>query len=219
MSSRTKIITDKIPTAWPGAFGVYQYSKATVLSNIGTYLGLLALTFFASAVLGGIGGRDIHTGSYAFAQLLSMLASVYLSGAIIFVLLKSIDREKIGFSDIFAKVTRYFLPLLAVCILLYVILAVSLILFIIPFFIVLPRITLAPYFVVAENLDPFDAIKASWEKTRGHSSKVWGIIGATIVYMLLMLTIVGIPFAFYFLFMYSGAYAILFRWIQKNADS
>ncbi len=220
MSSRTKkVTTDKIPTTWPGAFGAYQYSKSAVTTNLSTYLSVFVLTFFATILLSSIGGMDTHSGSYGLAQVLSMLASVYLSGAMIFVLIKGVDRKKIVFSDIFAKVTRYFLPLLVVYILMYAILVASLILLIIPFFIVLPRLTLAPYFVVAENMDPVEAIKASWNKTRGHSGKVWGIIGATIAYTLLMLTIVGIPFSVYFLFMYGGAYAVLFRWIQKNADT
>ncbi len=210
---------EQVPQTWPGAFGLYKYSKAAMLTNVGTYLSLLILTFIASSVLGGIGGSNKATGSYVLAQVLALLVGVYLSAATTFVELSNVSRKKVGFSEVLPLVKRYFLPLLVATVAMEIILAVSLVLFIIPFFIVLPRLVLTPYFIVAEQMEPFDAIKASWNKTRGHSTKVWGIFGANILYALLVLTIVGIPFALYFLFMYRSSGAILYRWIQSTGPT
>ena len=210
---------EQVPQTWPGAFGVYKYSKAAMLTNVGTYLGLFVIVFFATSVLGSLGGTNKASGSYVLAQLLVMLVGIYFSGATTLVELDNVSRKKVSFSEVVPYVKRYFLPMLVATVAMEIILMVSLVLFIIPFFIVLPRLALTPYFIVAEQMDPIEAIKASWTKTRGHSTKVWGILGANIVYCLLMLTIIGIPFALYFLFMYRSSTAVLYRWIQSAGST
>ena len=80
----------------------------------------------------------------------------------------------------------------------------------------LPRLTLVNYFLVDKGLEPMEAFKASWHATEGHAMQAWGIILANVAMALLMVTIVGIPFAFYFLFMYSAAFAVFYKYVTKS---
>jgi membrane-anchored glycerophosphoryl diester phosphodiesterase (GDPDase) len=107
--------------------------------------------------------------------------------------------------------------MLGLMLLLWVVLSLSLLLFVIPFFFVLPRLVLSPYYLVNQNLGPIAALKASWEKTKGHSGKVWGIIGVNILFVLLCVTIIGIPVALYLLFMYASASPVLYYWINRQS--
>lgn len=91
-------------------------------------------------------------------------------------------------------------------------------LFIIPVFFIAPRLVLAQYFIVDKNMGPVESIRASWNATKGNVGKVYGIFGATLVMSLLMLTIIGIPFALYFLLMYSAAYPLLYVWAMRRTE-
>jgi hypothetical protein len=95
-------------------------------------------------------------------------------------------------------------------------LIVSFLLLVIPFFFVLPRLTLAEYFLVDKNMGVIEAYKASWNATKGHSLKVWGIYGAGILMALLCVTVIGIPVAFYLLIMYSAAFAVLYEFLNRS---
>jgi uncharacterized membrane protein len=92
----------------------------------------------------------------------------------------------------------------------------SAVLFIIPVFFVLPRLALAYYFLIDKHMGVIEAYKASWHATKGNAGKVWGIIGATILMALLMITIIGIPFSIYFLIMYSAVFAVLYEFLGKT---
>jgi hypothetical protein len=61
-----------------------------------------------------------------------------------------------------------------------------------------------------------DAYKASWDQTKGHSGMIWNIYGAGFAMALLMITIIGIPFAIYFLIMYSAALAVAYNFINGS---
>ena len=209
-------IIEPIPAAWPGAFGLYEYSKQAILTNWGTILWVLLVAFVISLVISGLGGQDVHSGQYMISEILSILVGAYASSVTAIVLLKSAKREKIGFGDALSKATHYYWAMLAATLLMSILLGASMLLLIIPFFFVVPRLTLTPYFLIDNDLGPIEALKASWNETKGHSGKVWGIVGATLVFALLMLTIIGIPFALYFIFMYTAATPLLYYWIRAN---
>ena len=89
----------------------------------------------------------------------------------------------------------------------------SILLFLIPAFFVIPRLLFAPYLVIDKNMGGVDAVQASWNMSKGHIGKVYGIIGLTLAITLLSITIIGIPFAIYFTVMYSAAFAVLYNFV------
>ena len=212
-------ILGTVTKEWPGAFGVYKYSKQAVLTNWSTLLALLFLILLATGVARVLGGTDPHSGGYLLAQLVVLVISAYTTAASTFIELKSVKREKTSLNEAFTKAGHYFLPMLGAVLLMYVLLSASILLLIIPFFFVLPRLALTPYFLVDNDLGPLQALKASWNDTRGYSAKVWGIIGVTVAFSLIAITIIGIPVTVYLVFMYAAANALLYRHIRAHTPA
>lgn len=197
-----------IPESWPGAWGLYKYSKQIVLRNWG-----VLLTLFVFNILLGSIGRSFNTD----VTLLLDIVSVGISVATFKVYISNIQGRTLTLGNALASIK----PMLVVKLIVnYIFLAISLavafILLIVPGVLLLPRIILAPYLVVTRELGPLKAIQASWDITKDNTGKVWGVIGATIAMALLMITIIGIPFALYFLFMYGAAFIILSEFLFKQ---
>jgi hypothetical protein len=159
---------------------------------------------------------DEDTFVYLVVSLLSFVISFFLSCAMSLMIIRSVRGEKLGFSDSFEQSLPYVAGYILVNLVRSFALFVSFILLVIPFFFVLPRLLLAEYYVLDKKLDPIEALKASWNDTRGHAGKVWGIFGVMFLMVLLCVTIIGIPVAIYLLIMFSAAPAILYAYIQKH---
>ncbi len=197
--------SSNMPSTWPGAFNVYKYSKQAVMTNLQT---LLLLAILDITVGGGFGLIFKGTGS-----LFNFILGGLFASASILAYLASIKGETISIKEALSKALDFWLRMLGLYVVIALSLVGSLLLFIVPFFFVLPRLILANYFLIDRDMGVMEAYKASWHAAKGHSSKVWGVIGANIAMALLMITIIGIPFAVYFLFMYSAALALLYKHI------
>ncbi|MGC1177126.1 MAG: hypothetical protein WA843_03585 [Candidatus Saccharimonadales bacterium] len=197
-----------VPSSWPGAFGAYHYSKAAVKQNLGT---IIILLLIGSLVGGGAEWSLKQSGS-----LVSLIFNTLIISASTLVYLASVRRQKISLGQAFSQGFPFWLKMIGLYIVTFIACGISLLLFIIPFFFVLPRLVLAPYFLVDKKMGIMDAYKASWAASKGHATQVWGIIGVSILIALLMATIIGIPFALYFLVMYSGVFAVLYEFINKH---
>lgn len=195
-------------SGWPGAFGIYKASREAVLFNTKTNLILLALTALTS-LFSNIEAEGQSPGLMivsVVATILSLVFSVSLMASLI----ASVRSQKYSTKEAFSKgfsflTVKYF----ANSILTALVLLLSLLALIIPFFIVLPRLVLAPYFLIDKDMGPLEALKASWAQTKGHSMKVYGIIGVTLLMGLLIIVLVGI----YLLVMYLAASALLYSFI------
>jgi hypothetical protein len=217
-----------LPQSWPGAFGLYKYAKAAVLYNWRSYMALILLyvgfTILLSIIERSVvpyndSGTPSEYGVPYFAlQVVNLVVGSALTAALIFVLLKGIGRVKTSFAEACAVMGTYVLPIFLQSLLAMLIIVASAALFIIPVFFIAPRLVLAQYFIVDKNMGPVESIRASWNATKGNVGKVYGIFGATLVMSLLMLTIIGIPFALYFLLMYSAAYPLLYVWAMRRTE-
>lgn len=207
---------DSVPATWPGAFNLYKYAKSATLVNWQPYLVVTAIGIVLSGISNQFTKEDTLTTAAIVVSLVSVLVSIFLTVTSTIIELKDVKREKIDFMSSISQSTSYFVKMLLASIVVIALLFGSLLLLIVPFFFVMPRVILFPYYLVDKNLGALDSVKASWEKTKGHVGKVWGIIGVNVLFALLMITIIGIPFALYLLFMYSTASALLYKWIEKN---
>lgn len=208
-----------VPKTWDGAFEIYKNSRAVIMHNVRPYLAIVLASLVAGLIqdnaLNTADGNSISVADIVVAMA-CILLSILLSVSLAKVVLAGLKSKKVEFMNVVRQsvsiVPNYFLMSIVVS----AIAIVSLLLFIVPFFFVLPRLVLAEYFVVDKNMGPIEAIKASWAATKGHVLKVWGISGATIVMALLMITIIGIPFSVYFLFMYSAAFGVLYAFLLRG---
>jgi len=198
-------------TSWPGAFGLFKFSRDAVRTNLGTIIWLYVIIVIADIVLSAI-----FRNNQPLRSLLSLLVSVLFVGAMTHVWLQSAKGAKVELEKALSVGASLYLNVLLLYIMTTVVLVVAFLLFIIPGLIVLPRLSLAFYYLVDQKMSAMDAFKASWNGTRGNSGKVWGIIGATIVMILPMFTVIGIPVTIYLVVMYSAALALLYGFLQKN---
>jgi hypothetical protein len=64
-------------------------------------------------------------------------------------------------------------------------------------------------------MDAVEAYKASWNATKGHGSKIWGLIGVTALFALLMIVVIGV----YFIIMYAAAFALFYLYITTSSST
>ena len=199
-----------VPSTWPGAWGIYKYSKQAIRRNWTDLILLYVIDIVIGAVLGFIPIKVL-------GPIITYLADFAIEIAMIAILLASVRGYELSATDALKKLTSsLYLRYLGGMILLGIAVALSMLVFIVPFFFVFPRLILTPYYLVDKNLGPVEALQASWEASKGNVGKIWGIIGATIAMFLLMLTIIGIPFSIYFLFMYAAAFVVLYEFINVS---
>ena len=207
-------LVEKVPSVWQGAFALLKNSKAVIRVNLWTVVPLALLNIAASGV--GNAKNENPSSVYLVLLLISIIASVILSVALALALLASIDNKKMSIGEALSKSFGYCVNYFLLTVVMIVLLTVSLLALIVPFFFVLPRVLLAEYYLIDKNMGPIESLKASWNDSKGHVGKVYGIIGVNILFVLIMLTIIGIPIAIYFILMYSAALPILYRWILRN---
>lgn len=72
--------------------------------------------------------------------------------------------------------------------------AVGLLLLIVPGLVALVRLSFTPFLIVDRQLGPLDAVKTSWEQTRGHGWTLFGLLIVSILVLVggLLLLIVGV---------------------------
>jgi uncharacterized membrane protein len=208
-------------TEWPGAFGIYRTSKAAMMRNFKTFI-RLAIIFGVFYLLYGIVSytpryqRVVHPVAHLIESIIFDLISVFLSSIIIYATIRSAKGEQISIGEAFSSVANKALNIVITGIFVSILSLVSFVLFIIPAFFVIPRISMSLYFVVDKNMSPIDAIKASWEVTRDNIGKVYGIFGVNLLILLPIITLIGVFATAYFGFMYFAATAILYIYLTKN---
>lgn len=199
-----------VPKEWPGAFGIYKHSKKAINTNLSSAVFLMLVTFLLSGSISYlVENRD--------GGVIDWIVQTFVLAASAFAFTAGVKGKRVEIGDTIRAGGNYFFKALGLNILVSLSIIGSFLLFIIPFFFVMPRLLLANYFLVVEDKSIMEAYKASWNQTKGNSGKVWGIFGVSLLMVLLMVTVIGIPFAIYFLLMYSAATAVLYSYIKKNS--
>lgn len=195
-----------IPAEWPKAFGLYKFSRDAVKVNWEAILILVLLNFAISSICSKLGDVGSILSLITYSVFGVLLALEYLAGA---------RAKRLPLGQVWQKAPALlYVKFFVVSIIVTAALVFSLFLLVVPFLFVLPRVLLVPYFLVDRNMGITEALRASWQAASGNSGKLWGIIGANIAMALLIVTIIGIPFAVYFLFMYSAALPIAYLFIN-----
>ena len=208
---------DKVPAEWPGASKLFKYAKSATLTNWVLYLIVSVVGGILSSVI--TNDRDASISILVGANLVALLVSTFVAACTTNIELKNVLHEKTDFNRVLSAAANRYLGFLGMTIMLYVLLTLCALAFLVPLFIVGPRVSLAQYFYFDQNLSPMEAIKASWEATSGNVGKVWGIIGMCLLYALIAVTIIGIPVAIYLLFMFSSAPALLYMWLKPGKQT
>jgi hypothetical protein len=128
--------------------------------------------------------------------------------------LAGVRKKVMTWQEAFKQGLQHFWRLFGLMIMLVIILSVALLLLIVPFFILLPRLFLAPYFLVDQKMGPFQALKASNAAYKAHKG-TWGVIGV----LFLLNLVSAVPLIGYLLanvlnFLYSPAAAIRYEQLK-----
>ena len=208
-AAATSSAIPSVPASWPGAFGLFKHSKKAVKQNLSTLVVIWIISLAVSIVLDMILKKNL-------GGVVSYVADSLFAAAFALTYLAGIRGQAVSTGEALNKAMAFWLKMIGLNILVVLSVIGSLLLLIIPFFFVLPRVVLANYFLVDQNMGVIDAYKASWAATKGHAGNVWGIIGVTILMALAAVTIIGIPFAIYWLIMYSASFAILYEFLRRS---
>jgi hypothetical protein len=176
--------------ALPNAFELFPGSIHALGKNVGTFIGLLAaslgfvvLASIAILVLAVVVARPSSEG----ASILLWLLPVTLFALVVpyllvlpffsYLQLRSAEGVSVGFGALFKETRPYFWRLVGLRLLSFAIYTAGMLCFIVPFFFLWKRYMLARYYVVDQNMDIAQALKASAADAEAQSDAVWSLVG------------------------------------------
>lgn len=151
-----------------------------------SFLGQI-VTIAGGAVLGVLSSQDLLDESVlAIAQLAvqivggaaGLLVTSYMTGGIALTALKAVRGQPVTFGDPFSG-GRFFGPVLVAVIVSAIVIFIGSLLCLVPGIIVALGVSLYSFVIVDQNLPGVDAVKRSWEMTKGYKMTIFlvGLIG------------------------------------------
>ncbi|HEY4964277.1 MAG TPA: hypothetical protein VIH90_06295 [Candidatus Saccharimonadales bacterium] len=203
--------TAEIPSVWPGAFAGFKQVRPTIKPvALSIFLIYLAYEVVDIIVVSILKSQTI------VSDLINLVIGTLLSGTILSIYYAVLKHEDASLGVAFKKATSKFFNLLAVSLIVGFLSMLSFIAFIVPFFFIAPRLFFAPFLVMGEGLGIGESVSKSWSMTKGNLGKIYGIYGLMLLLCLLFITIIGIPFAIYWLIIAYGLAVQLARFMYAN---
>jgi uncharacterized membrane protein len=112
--------------------------------------------------------------------------------------LRYMRNERPNVADVFSGFKKNYLNIILANLLVFAICGVGFLMFIVPGIIFACRLSFVSYLVMDKGLDPVAAIEKSWNMTRGHGWRIFGMfwISLFLVVFGFLLLLVGAVFAF-----------------------
>ena len=197
------------------ALGSYGYGWQQMWKHF-LYLFLVAVIIaFAEAPASMIRDADNYDtpGMIVLQILISaywvlVLSVINYGGALLF--LRAIRNEKIEVREMFDGFKKNYLNIILANLLTFAIVGLGFVFLIVPGIILACRLSFVSYLVMDKNMEPVAAVEKSWEMTRGHGWKIFGmgLLVIPIIIAGLLCFIVGIIFAIIWL---SAAFAAMYH--------
>lgn len=166
------------------AFNLFKPSMDALGRNFGTFACILLLPFalLLAGVVPGLlsGSNSAHAVSLTLliiVELAALAFIVLLGPALTYTELKSARGEKVAIKEAFRGSWHFLLRWVGLSICLGIIMIVSFLLLIVPFFFMLRRYFLAPYYLVDRDLGIMDSLKESAQESKRHRGSIWGLLG------------------------------------------
>lgn len=111
--------------------------------------------------------------------------------------LRAVRNEKIDIKEMFDGFKDNYLNIILANLLTFAIIGLGFVFLIIPGIILACRLAFVPFLVMDKKLDPVAAVEKSWEMTRGHGWRIFGmaIVAFFVIILGLLCLIVGVFFA------------------------
>lgn len=164
----------------------------------------------------GLGAGGVLLGLFSIAFGLFVVAPVAYGMAYVF--LKVTRGEKFDVADIFEGFKDNYLQIILANLLTFAIVMAGIILLIVPGIIFACKLAFVPYLVMDKKMEAIDAVKTSWNMTRGHAWTIFfiGLLAIPIVIMGIILLVVGIIPAAIWL---EGASAAIYHAVDKQLNN
>jgi len=214
------------PDKLPSAFSLLTPSMNIIKNNLAAFLVLGAIPI-AIMLLGQ--GPDLFnvtqqsrtmTGTlnhWNVIALVGFIVAILTTPGLILLELKGVYKETPSYGEAFTEGLNYLWRIIGLGVVTFFVLMLSLVLLIIPFFFVLPRVILASYYLVDRNLGVIEALKASIADYKTYRG-TWGVIGVTLLIALAnIVPLVGWITASIFGFLYAPALAVRYAQVKALA--
>jgi len=156
----------------PKSFALLQqYFEPVVIISV---LPLLTIDLGSLLLKGGVGLGFLVSMVGLVWTLLTIAAQANLQ-------VSAARGKRISVSECYNQSWRYYWRLLGFGLLFTIMLMIGFILLIVPFFILLRRYFLSPYYIVDQNLSITEAMKRSAAQTKPTAGYVWGTLGVFVV--------------------------------------
>jgi hypothetical protein len=155
---------------------------------------LVTLVVMVISSLGSLFSQGDSFGSAGFSFLIGIFVTGPLSFGSSYYFLKAMRGDDFELSDIFTPFRENYLQVVLASIAYSAIIVIGIIFLIVPGIIFAIRLSFVPYLVMDEKLDPIEAIKTSWEMTRGFGGNIFlfGFFAFLVGILGLILLIIGI---------------------------
>jgi hypothetical protein len=161
-----------------------------------------------------------HSGTFTagsgFLFFIIFIAGVVLSLMAVILAVRAAQVKVVRFEDVWTDFKRLWLRLIGVEILSALLIVVSFLLLIVPGVFVMPRLVLAPYLLIDQNVGVREALNRSWDMTKGYLGAIWVVILFGLVLSLpKAVPIVGPIVAFVLILFYTVAMPLRYFEIKK----
>jgi|JI8StandDraft_1071087.scaffolds.fasta_scaffold89760_2 uncharacterized membrane protein len=129
-------------------------------------IGIIVVSLISGAVVDNTDGV-----LQIIAQLLNVALSLIVGMGTMYILLRLVDHKPVTYMSLFEPIDHFW-NFLFVGILTCILMVLGLIALIIPGIIIGAALSLAQYIVVDTNMGPIDALKKSWEVTKGNRGRL-----------------------------------------------
>ena len=187
---------------------------------------LVMVIYIVASIPAGIGRIGIEAaGLGAGGILLGLFSLVYglfvvapLSYGLAYVFLKVIRGEKFDVSDMFDCFKSNYLNIVLANLLTGAIVIAGLIVFIIPGIIFACKLAFVPYLIMDKKLEVIEAIKTSWNMTKGHAWTIFfmALLAFPIIILGLILLLIGVVPASMWI---EGAFAAIYHSVDKKLNN
>ncbi len=190
-----------------------NFVELLLMTVIAIAIGLPVAIMRGGAEALGLGAGGVLLGLFAFA--FGLFVSAPVSYGIANVYLQLIRGEKFDVSNIFKAFHTNYINVILANLLTGAIVIAGLFVLIIPGIIFACKLAFVPYLVMDKNMDAVEAVKTSWDMTKGHTATIFlmGLLAFPIAIAGLLLLIVGvIPAAMWI----EGAFASIYHVVDSK---
>ena len=198
---------------YPGAFGLFKPSSQAIRLAFVPLLLIYVILFAIGIVIGLFSGNNKDLAD-SLGSILNIVSQVITIPMFSFIILYAVRGTRKELRESFDYATQNILRFFVANLLAALAVIGGLILLIIPGILIAMKFSMTNYILVDNpKMSGTEALSRSWDMTKGHMGKIFGIIGVSVLMLLPVITIVGIIATVILLVLYAAAMPVLYNYL------